>query len=413
MKISIFPPKDVFTKFQWFSILACLISATMLWISHFLWEFLILIDNSMNLWWVAISYLGCIIGGMVILWINQRVSHYIIFFLCYGSFGGIHMVLRWISEPWIIIVGLFLLGMAGGGFVGVMFTQLSPAYPDPKYNGRVNGLGYAGMNILILVLILIDLIPSNWPITLGMGLFIGGTLWMAWWGRHDANIPKQHPFKWKLFRAHPQTSNRLIIAFFWGFFLTLPFYAAINLILHQAFQWSLNQFIITVFVIIAVTSIPNGVLLDRIGRKKVMLFGIGLLLMGFFVLFLPISDPILAFLFPVILGTGTTLFLTSNSLIFIEFTDKHHLRDYFTIYYILMATGMFGGVMLGLGLEESYLEDPIYLTVVLLFLFLIATIVISQTDETLPNKKELEWKDKIQRVYLMYKSGIPIYSQII
>ena len=225
------------------------------------------------------------------MWINQRVSHYIVFFLCYGSFGGIHIALRWISEPWIIIVGLFLLGMAGGGFVGVMFTQLSPAYPDPKYNGRVNGLGYAAMNILILALILIDLIPSNWPITLAMGLFTGGTLLMAWWGRHDANISKQHPFKWKLFLAHPQTSNRLIIAFFWGFFLTLPFYAAINLILHQAFQWNLNQFIITVFVTIAIASIPNGVLLDRFGRKRVMLFGIGLLSMGFFVLFLPIPDP--------------------------------------------------------------------------------------------------------------------------
>ncbi|TFH31234.1 MAG: MFS transporter [Promethearchaeota archaeon] len=411
--MNIFPPKDVFTKFQWLSIFACLIAGTLLWISHFLWEYLLLIANSINIWWVAISYLGCIVGGMVILWVNQRVSHYIIFILCYGAFGGIHIALKWVSEPWIIIVGLFLLGLTGGGFVGVMFTQLSPAFPDPKYNGRVNGLGYATMNFLILLLILMDFFPSKLPITIMMGVFTGGTLLLAWVGRHDANITKQHQFKVKLFLANPLTSNRLIIAFFWGFFLTLPFYAAINLILHHSFSWNLNQFIITVFVTIATTSLPNGLLLDKLGRKKVMLFGIGMLSMAFFVLFLPISDMVLEILFPVILGIGTTLFLTSNSLIFIEFTEKHHLRDYFTIYYILMAVGMFGGVVLGLTLEDLYLDDPIYLTVVLLFLFLIATIVISQTDETLPKKEELDWKNAIQRIYIMYQSGVPIYSQMI
>ncbi|MHA1612439.1 MAG: MFS transporter [Promethearchaeota archaeon] len=411
--MNIFPPKDVFSKSQWFSIFACLISGTLLWISHFLWEYLLLINNSINLWWVAISYLGCIIGGLVILQLNQRAPHYFIFFVCYGAFGAIHIALKWISEPWIIIVGLFLLGLTGGGFVGVMFNQLSPAYPDPKYNGRVNGLGYTAMNFLILLLILLDLIPSRLPISLGISLFTVGTLLLTWYGRHDANLPEQHPFKMKLFLAHPQTSNRLTIAFFWGFFLTLPFYAAINLIIHQSFQWNLNQFVITVFITITLTSLPNGLLLDKWGRKKVMLFGIWILSNAFFVLFLPISEKFLAILFPVILGVGTTLFLTSNSLIFIEFTKKPHMRDYFTIYYILMAIGMLGGVVLGVSLEGLYLVDPIYLTVVLIFLFLLATIIISQTDETLPKREELDWKNAIQRVYIMYKSGIPIYSQII
>lgn len=407
----VIPPKDVFSRKGWYSILACFLTATLLWASHFWLEFSILIDLDLNLWIVGLSYIGCIFGGILALTLCQKLSHYRAYFLFFGLFTLFQIILKIVDIPWIIYLLLFGIGLTGGGFAGVMFAQLSPAFPDPKYNGRVNGLGYMAMNLVILLIILLDLFVSNIPILLLIGGLTSGVIFLSIGGKSDANLPQQRPLKFKLFFSSVQTGNKLVIAFFWGFFLTIPFYAALNLIIHQVFSWDLNRFMIIIFITITLLSVPNGLLLDKLGRKPVMLLGIGTLSMAFFVLFLPITETILEFVFPFILGIGTTLFLTSNSLIFIEFTEKKYMRYYMTLYYIFTALGMFGGVVMGVALESLYLLDPIYLTVVLLFLFLIATIIISQTQETLPKKEELEWKNSIQRVYLMYKSGIPIYSQ--
>ncbi|WP_457556485.1 MFS transporter [Candidatus Harpocratesius sp.] len=411
----IIPPKDIFTRKGWFSILSCFLAATILWGSHFIFEFIAVIESELPLWSVGMSYLGCIIGGVFALTIFQKIPHYLIFFVSIAMFGifqiTLQIALQLTNSSWLVLLSLGGIGLSGSSFFGVMFTQLSPAFPDPKYNGRVNGLGYMAMNFIILVFGIVTFLKSPLLLIILLVLSIIGIISMGLSGHGDNKFPKQQPFKTKLFSVQPQSGSKLLMAFFWGFFLTNPFYAAINLIIHGEFKWSLPQFYLIFFFIIAIGSILNGILLDIWGRKKVMLFGIGVLSFAFFALIISIKDSILGIIFPMILGVGTTFFLTSNSLIFLEFTDKRYIRAYMMVYYIFSAIGMLGGILLGFVLESLYLSDPIYLTVVLLFLFILATITTSQIEETLPKKEELEWKDAIQRISILYKSGIPIYSQ--
>jgi len=408
----VIPPRDVFSKKGWLSIFACFLAATVLWGSHFVFEYRAVINSGLPLWTVGASYLGCILGGIVSIWIFYRIPHHIMFFGSVVSFGMFQIILQIsIANPWMLILSLGGIGFSGSCLIGVMFTQLSPAFPDPKYNGRVNGLGYTAMNIIILVLTILNFLPTRIPIIIVICIFISGIICVGWISRGHGNPVLQKPFKMSLFSSQPQTGSKMLLGFFWGFFLTNPFYAAVTLIIHGGFNWNLSHFYFIVFFIISLLSIPNGILLDVLGRKKVMLFGIGVLSLAFFVLIFPIDKVVLGILFPVILGIGTTLFLTSNSLIFFEFTDKRYIRAYMTVYYLLSAVGMLGGVLLGWVLESLYLAEPIYITVVLLFLFLIATIITSQIKEPLPDKEELEWKNSIQRIVIMYNSGVPIYSQ--
>lgn len=408
----VIPPKDVFTKKGWLSILACFLAATLLWGSHFIFEFKAVIYSGFPLWSIGISYVGCIIGGILSIWVFYKIPHHLMFFSSIIIFGICQILLQFAPKNhWSTLIALGGIGLSGSCLIGVLFTQLSPAFPDPKYNGRVNGLGYTAMNLMIMILSILNFLSTPIPIILLITIFIAAIVWMGYISKNHVDFSPQKPLKMSIFSSQPQTGSKLVMGFFWGFFLTNPFYAAVNLILNGGFNWNLSEFYFIMFVIIALFSIPNGVLLDVFGRKKVMLFGIGVLSLAFFVLIFPIDKNLLGILFPVILGIGTTLFLTSNSLIFLEFTDKRYIRGYMTVYYILSATGMLGGVLLGWALEPLYLNEPIYLTVVMLFLFLIATIITSQIRETLPDKEELEWKDAIQRVVIMYNSGIPIYSQ--
>jgi hypothetical protein len=46
----------------------------------------------------------------------------------------------------------------------------------------------------------------------------------------------------------------------------------------------------------------------------------------------------------------------------------------------------------------------------MLLILILATIIVFQLKETLPSKEELEWKDSIQYLYIIRKSGVPIFT---
>jgi hypothetical protein len=47
----------------------------------------------------------------------------------------------------------------------------------------------------------------------------------------------------------------------------------------------------------------------------------------------------------------------------------------------------------------------------MIFAYFTATIVIFQTEEPLPSKVELEWRNKVEHILVLSPSGLPFYSQ--
>ena len=74
--MDIIPPKNIYTKEHWASIFGATLAAGVLWASHFVIEYGICILNDIDIRWVNISYLGCLIGSILSLLISTRLKHH-------------------------------------------------------------------------------------------------------------------------------------------------------------------------------------------------------------------------------------------------------------------------------------------------------------------------------------------------
>ena len=172
-----------------------------------------------------------------------------------------------------------------------------------------------------------------------------------------------------------------------------------------------NNFALNLFITFVISVFIAGQIYDILGRKVGMLLGLGIQALSFLFIVILNDEYYLDYIFPIILGIGTTFFLTSIPLIFVELTSKKFIRDKMSLAYIFMGLGMIFAVAVAEVLKNEFLRDYSYLTVYLLFMFLIAAIFISQIKETLPSKQELEWQGEMQYLFIYFKSGVTIYNQ--
>ncbi len=390
-----------------------MLTVCVIWASHFVIEYGICILRELDIIWVNIVYLGCALGSLLSFLISVRVKHHRAYMLFMGAyFLSIIGVLSF-SNFYLLIGSLFLIGFCSGGLMGHLFTHLLPVFPDPKFNGRAMGWGYSFMNLLILLEI--------WSIESGhliINIIVLVCLLLLIFlitvrGKREFPEQKQDSIKIHEFLEEKTNQPFILIAFFWGFFLTIPIYASYFLIEESSelSNTTFFQFLRIIFIVMMAGSLPVGIIMDKIGRRKVLLFGLLILSMAFILLIIPALSTLDNILFPVILGMGFALVLPSHSVLMIEIPKREKIQDSISIGYFIMSLGMSAGAILGDIFKALYLEDPIYLSVILLFFMLIVAIVIAEIEETLPNKAELEWKSSIQYINIIYKSGVKIYSQ--
>ena len=188
--MKIFPPADVFSPKQWLSIIGADLAASVLWASHFIFEYNVCIKIGLELYFLVICYFGCVLGGIFALKIIPKMDYYFAFLLFLSLDIMSLIVLITVENPIIIIITLFGAGFFGSSFTGLIFIQFSYALPDPKFNGRANGGGYFVINLLIVFIILIN---SNFPLVNIIFLIIIFTIIIISTlnGKSDVNLPPQ------------------------------------------------------------------------------------------------------------------------------------------------------------------------------------------------------------------------------
>ncbi|QEE14344.1 MFS transporter [Promethearchaeum syntrophicum] len=408
--MKIFPPADVFSPKQWLSIIGADLSACILWASHFIFEYNACIKIGLELYILAICYLGCVLGGLFALKIIPKMNYYFAFLLFLSLDIMSLIVLITVENPIIVIITLFGAGFFGSSFTGLIFIQFSYALPDPKFNGRANCGGYFVINLLIVFMIVIN---SNLPLMNIIFLIAIFTIIIisTLIGKSDVNLPPQSSLRITKYIFDKKNIAEIFIAFFWGFFLTIPFYSTFLIYEGIILQEFFNTFVLILFITFVISLFIAGQIYDILGRKVGMLLGLGIQALSFLLIVIINDEYYLDYIFPIVLGIGTTFFLTSIPLIFVEITPKKLIRDKMSLAYIFMGLGMIFAVVIAELLKNEFLKGFSYLVVYLLFMFLIAAIFISQIKETLPSKQELEWQGEMQYLFIYFKSGVTIYNQ--
>jgi hypothetical protein len=332
------------------------------------------------------------------------------------------------------------LGLFGGGFcIGVVFglyqEQIVLSFDDPKFAGRFYSMAVIMVGIFIIIYTIIDIFANpyiylayslspfiiikefinlNADPLLRILFFLLILLMIVTTtliGKSEHTIPPQKTFNIRMYFRKKENLPEHALAFFWGFFYTNTYYSSILLLEQEGLKVNLNIFVIVFFLTFIIASFPTGFMMDTIGRKLTILLGFSIQAFAFLILsFFATTDTLLLYIIPIILGIGFSMGITGSFLIFIELPAREYIRDTGYFYIILGGIGMINGMIIG-EVIKPLLYNPIYLTVILLFIFVIATFTVSQLRETLPSKEELEWKSSVQYIYVLLKSGIPIYNQ--
>ncbi|MHA1672503.1 MAG: hypothetical protein ACTSYI_02660 [Promethearchaeota archaeon] len=157
--------------------------------------------------------------------------------------------------------------------------------------------------------------------------------------------------------------------------------------------------------------ISVGWIIDLIGRRLGVIFGFGIQGFGFLILSFNDSIFILDYIFPIILGIGAAFSFTGLMTILFELPEPQYLQNSSRISYLFMAIGMFLGIGIPWLLSSTTEMTPEIVSILILFALLVAIIAIFQIRETLPSKFELQWRQSAVYLSVIYKTGVPIFSE--
>jgi len=81
-------------------------------------------------------------------------------------------------------------------------------------------------------------------------------------------------------------------------------------------------------------------------------------------------------------------------LILIELSEGARLMETYSFLYLISVFGEISDVLLPELVKTYFLNEPAILTIILLFIFVLSTIIVFQLRETLPIKSEMYIKPK-------------------
>ncbi|NVM29594.1 MAG: MFS transporter [Candidatus Helarchaeota archaeon] len=387
------------------------------WILHFILEFLVIIKTDSPLIFISFHFIGIIVGGIFALKVVSKWNH----FVGYLGFIGVqvfwYIFLGMVTKAWLVPIGLFGAGFSIGVVFGLYKEQFVFIMEDPKFGGRMYALGLLGGSPFVIILALIG-IDVFWTSTMYYIAIFILILTITIIGRTEHKIPPQEPLDVGKYLKKKENLPKVTLGFFFGFFITNAYYATF-LIIREAYkelsvldlQAKFSTFVIILWLTVGLFGIINGLIMDLIGRRIVILIGLCIQSLAFLMLaFLSQTELLLLYIFPICLGIGFMMTINGCLCFFIEEPPPQYVRDTNFIYFTFAGIGMLGGVLIGELMSSVVLTNPAYLTVVLLFTFVIATVVINQIKETLPSKEELEWKDSIRDFFcIITESGVCVY----
>ena len=362
-------------------------------ILHFSLEFIVLKEVNLPYFFIIFHMIGLPFGAVFTLKFAYKWNNLIAYLSQFTLFTFLLMSLMIFLNPLYIPFGLFGAGFFIGGMSGFSIINglsSTPEAGDPKVFGRLWSLTMVTTSFFIIIYAVINL-QKNFLITIIYFLLILILiLFFMLYTKNDFQIITQERLNVTNFFKNKANLPKLGVAFFLGFFIINTYYAAILIFDQLGLVQYLNTFVLILFIIVLITSLPVGIITDTIGRRFTVIIGLAIQALAFLILSF-INDPdniILIVLFIVVLGAGFTFLYIGLEAMMAELPEKLTIRDEHSIFSAFLGMGAAVGVLLGEVFKYLIVTNTAYLTMVLLFVFICATIVIFQVKETLPSRAE-------------------------
>ncbi len=381
---------------------------------HFIFEFWVIIQLNLPFYFVIFHFLGLIIGGFIVIKLLFNSNHFRVYLISGGSFVALLIGLLSINQVWLgwlVPLCLFGLGLCIGINYGSFVPMLADVLEYRRFIGRFYSLSFLLYFLLIAVHAVMSFYILSWLFPIYFLILFLVNLVVAVYARSEIREPPQKRLNLGYYFRQREYLPQISLAFFVGFFTTNTYYITVLILESEGALANPNNlylFVIILFLAATIVTPFVGVMLDSIGRRFTILLGISIQALAFLLLgFLDINLTALLYIFPIILGVGFAMITVGAYLSFAELPKLEYLRNSSSILACwFVGLGCIGGVIIGEVFRGVILIEPAYLTVMLLFIFVLATLSISQLKETLLSKDELEWRACVQHLFVINENGI-------
>ncbi|MHA2251345.1 MAG: MFS transporter [Candidatus Kariarchaeaceae archaeon] len=384
------------------------------WGLHFFFEFISISNNSLPLYFIIFHYIGVFIGGLFgLIWlsnINPKISYF--FFSVMFMISVIILILS--NFPWTIPLLLFIAGFSLACSYGYFYQNIDFLFAVPKDSGKLFSLGTINYGVLIVISSLIYSIFDRNILALYISVFLLIFIKISIFIFRNYDYPVQQKISIKSFIKDPDNSIIILFSFFFGFFFTTAYYSAFVFYDNTDIEKILAKFVASLFLVQIICALFVGIIIDKIGRRLTLL--IGLYIQSLLFLIISLQAQIHSFqldenqfimIFALIIGVGFTTMVNSGMVFLPEILTRKYYRD--GSFLIMSAIGL--GMSFALLLSEIFSEVIESLSIIIVFILFTSTMITFQLEETLPDKKELEWKNSIQYLLVLTDDGIVLYSQ--
>jgi hypothetical protein len=340
---------------------------------------------------LLVLVLSALLSSKIIEKIENRLK-----FLVYWTAAGVFLSIIPLSiesAGFTALLGLFALV---GGYFGLglpVFMGYYTASTEAENRGRVSGLTIL-LNGVIFVLLLMLSGKDATSATIALAVWrTFGLVSIIFLNPPDLKINKKEKTSFKKI----VTSYSIILYFVpWLMFSLVNNFAGAILQSH-GYSVELNSLYNNVeSVVVGVTALFSGFLADRIGRKRLMLFGFALIGLGYAALGLYIDNSLVWWFYTfadgIAWGTFTTLFVLT---IWGDLADKRDSEKYYVIGFIPYLLSSFINVSIGQVLIKDISPNAVF-SYASFFLFA-AVLPLYLAPETLPEKA---MKDRNLKSYL-------------
>jgi hypothetical protein len=349
----------------------------LIWQFNYILQIYVLIKHNLPIYFIGLNFIGLIVGGIFALKVVNKMNHHFAFLLFVSLLVLFFILLLSYDYIWFVPIGIFGAGFCIGTSSGLFNLQCSFAFKDPNFGGRIYSMGFVGLTFLALIELFLFLSNNFYLIRIYFLFILILFFILTLLGKEEDLLPAQNHVNIRKY-LREESKSWIGLAFFWGLFFANTYYAALLILEQNNLLDHLYFFFVILFITIGGFTFLCGLICDIIGRRLTLLIGLTVQALAFLILSFVQIKLYHIVIFGVILGIGSCMSMIPAFCIFVELPEKEYIRDKGSLYFIVGSIGSLCGVILGELLRPLYIEDPAYLTLILLFIFVCATIVMFQ-----------------------------------
>ncbi|UJG43164.1 MAG: MFS transporter [Candidatus Heimdallarchaeum endolithica] len=412
--MNLFPNLKHYSTYSWLVLVGTGVFGAFSWNLHFIIEFSTLINSNASSFIFIIFHLFFIsLGSISYIFLFRNLDSFVLYLISSTTLCFSMVTMLFVNKIWLISLLLGIAGYSIGIGLVVAHYNLIYFFENPQMGARMYSLALMSIAPFMIIEAFIDRFARDkkWINLSFLVLILILIFSSILVGKRKFSLFSQEEEKVELVNRIGKYGWSSLFALFWGFFFTNTYYSTI--LLFQIYELTdyLYHFVIEVAFIFFLFSYPVGLLADIIGRRITVTIGFIIQALAFLLLpFISDINSYLLIFFPLTIGLGFTFSIISGIVLMFETTPKKKFKLDFSIHIIFVGLGMSSGVLLGEIIKSTIQNEPMYLSLILLFIIIMAVVVLSQINETLPSKKELSWRQTLRYILVFSHNGTLLYN---